>query len=351
MISSANSLSGRAAPASEARSGLPLKPSRWWGFLLALAVGVVALWLGNYWPLVGGPVFAIVLGMVLRNVIGVATVFRPGLQFSSKVLLQWSIIGLGFGLSLPQVMRTGMDSLAVTLVTLSVAFVAAYVLGRMLGIPSKLRTLIGVGTAICGGSAIAAVTPIIRPEEHETALAISTIFIFNILAVLIFPVAGHMMGMSDAGFGVWAGTAINDTSSVVAAGYSYSNQAGDHATIVKLTRATLIIPICLILTGLEIWRSRQDGRDFDLMRVFPWFILWFIVASALRSLGLVPVEWLEPLRWAAQFLMVLALAAIGLSSDLRVMARAGVRPALLGLGVWAAVAISSLVVQRWFGIW
>lgn len=351
MISSANSISGRATSSSEARSDLPLKPSRWWGFLLALVVGVVALWLGNYWPLIGGPVFAIVLGMALRNVIGVATVFRPGLQFSSKVLLQWSIIGLGFGLSLPQVMRTGLDSLAVTLVTLSVAFVAAYVLGRMLGIPSKLRTLIGVGTAICGGSAIAAVTPIIRPQEHETALAISTIFIFNILAVLIFPVAGHMMGMSDAGFGVWAGTAINDTSSVVAAGYSYSNQAGDHATIVKLTRATLIIPICLILTGLEIWRSRQDGRDFDLMRVFPWFILWFIMASALRSLGLVPVEWLEPLRWAAQFLMVLALAAIGLSSDLRVMARAGVRPALLGLGVWAAVAISSLVVQRWFGIW
>ncbi|HRL20429.1 YeiH family protein [Alcaligenes sp. SDU_A2] len=350
MSSTTNAVLSRSGAAAT-HSGEPVKPSRWWGFMLSLAVGVVALGLGQYWPLIGGPVFAIVLGMVVRNMIGVAPVFRPGLQFSSKILLQWSIIGLGFGLSLPQVMRTGMDSLAVTLVTLSVAFVAAYVLGRLLGIPSKLRTLIGVGTAICGGSAIAAVTPIIRPQEHETALAISTIFIFNILAVLIFPVAGHMMNMSDAGFGVWAGTAINDTSSVVAAGYSYSNQAGDHATIVKLTRATLIIPICLILTGLEIWRSRQDGRDFDLMRVFPWFILWFIVASALRSLGLVPVEWLEPLRWTAQFLMVLALAAIGLSSDLKIMARAGVRPALLGLGVWAAVSVSSLIVQRWMGIW
>ena len=351
MASTTDSLLSRAGAAAQVRTDQPLKPSRWWGFLLSLAVGVVALGLGEYWPLIGGPVFAIVLGMVVRNLIGVSPVFRPGLQFSSKVLLQWSIIGLGFGLSLPQVMRTGLDSLVVTLVTLSVAFVAAYVLGRMLGIPSKLRTLIGVGTAICGGSAIAAVTPIIRPEEHETALAISTIFIFNILAVLIFPVAGHMMNMSDAGFGIWAGTAINDTSSVVAAGYSYSNQAGDHATIVKLTRATLIIPICLVLTGLEIWRSRQDGRDFDLMRVFPWFILWFIVASTLRSLGLVPVQWLEPLRWTAQFLMVLALAAIGLSSDLKIMARAGLRPALLGLGVWAAVALSSLAVQSWIGVW
>ncbi|MBX6966144.1 YeiH family protein [Alcaligenes faecalis] len=342
---------GSTALKAQGKSGFSLKPSRLWGFLLAVAVGVAAMGLGKVWPLIGGPVFAIVLGMVLRNSMGVATVFQPGLRFSSKVLLQWSIIGLGFGLSLPQVMRTGMDSLAVTLVTLTVAFVTALVLGRALGIPSKLRTLIGVGTAICGGSAIAAVTPILKPEEHETALAISTIFIFNIVAVLIFPVAGHMMNMSDAGFGVWAGTAINDTSSVVAAGYSYSRQAGDHATIVKLTRATLIIPICLILAGLEVWRSRQAGRDFDLMRAFPWFIVWFMVASALRSLGWVPVEWLEPLRFLAEFLMVLALAAIGLSSDLRVMARAGVRPALLGLGVWIAVAVSSLLVQRWIGVW
>ena len=342
---------GSTALKAQGKSGFSLKPSRLWGFLLAVAVGVAAMGLGKLWPLIGGPVFAIVLGMVLRNSMGVAPVFQPGLRFSSKVLLQWSIIGLGFGLSLPQVMRTGMDSLAVTLVTLTMAFVTALVLGRALGIPSKLRTLIGVGTAICGGSAIAAVTPILKPEEHETALAISTIFIFNIVAVLIFPLAGHMMNMSDAGFGVWAGTAINDTSSVVAAGYSYSRQAGDHATIVKLTRATLIIPICLILAGLEMWRSRQVGRDFDLMRVFPWFIVWFMVASALRSLGWVPVEWLEPLRFLAEFLMVLALAAIGLCSDLKVMARAGARPALLGLGVWIAVAVSSLLVQRWIGVW
>lgn len=342
---------GSTALKEQGKSGFSLKPSRWWGFLLAVAVGVTAMGLGKLWPLIGGPVFAIVLGMVVRNSMGVAPVFQPGLRFSSKVLLQWSIIGLGFGLSLPQVMRTGMDSLAVTLVTLTVAFVTALLLGRALGIPSKLRTLIGVGTAICGGSAIAAVTPILKPEEHETALAISTIFIFNIVAVLIFPLAGHMMNMSDAGFGVWAGTAINDTSSVVAAGYSYSRQAGDHATIVKLTRATLIIPICLILAGLEMWRSCQAGRDFDLMRVFPWFIVWFMVASAMRSLGWVPVEWLEPLRFLAEFLMVLALAAIGLCSDLKVMARAGARPALLGLGVWIAVAVSSLLVQRWIGVW
>src|SRR5690606_79061 len=196
-------------------------------------------------------------GIAVRNVIGVGPVFKPGLQFASKQVLQWSIIALGFGLSIQQVAKTGMESLWVTMVTIIVAFASAYLLGKWLGIPSKLKTLIGVGTAICGGSAIAAVTPIIKPEEHETAFAISTIFLFNVVAVLVFPAMGHWLNMSDAGFGMWAGTAINDTSSVVAAGYSYSTAAGDYATIVKLTRATLIIPICLVLSVRVAWREKK----------------------------------------------------------------------------------------------
>ncbi len=332
-------------------SDKPRVPSRFWGVLLAAAIALVALYLGEVWPIIGGPVFGIVVGMLVRNTVGLGTVFRPGTQFASKVMLQWSIIALGFGLSLPQVIHTGADSLLVTGITISVAFVSAYVLGRLLRIPEKLGTLIGVGTAICGGSAIAAVTPILEPEEHEVALAISTIFIFNIVAVLIFPFFGHVLHMSDAGFGVWAGTAINDTSSVVAAGYSYSNQAGDHATIVKLTRATLIVPICFVLAVWQIWKHKQAGSKVQIMRIIPWFILWFILAAALRSAGLVPMSWLEPLRFAAQALMVLALSAIGLSSDLSIMRRAGARPALLGLGVWLAVALSSLAVQQWIGVW
>lgn len=345
------SLQGYFASKSHTHTGEPRVPSRIWGLLLAAAVAVCALYLGERWPIIGGPVFGIVVGMLIRNTVGLGPLFRPGTQYASKVMLQWSIIALGFGLSLPQILLTGADSLVVTAVTITVAFVSAYVLGKVLRIPEKLGTLIGVGTAICGGSAIAAVTPILEPEEHETALAISTIFIFNIVAVLTFPFLGHLMHMSDAGFGVWAGTAINDTSSVVAAGFSYSNQAGDHATIVKLTRATLIIPICLVLAGLQIWRHKQAGKKVHIMRIIPWFILWFILASAVRSAGWLPVEWLEPLRFIAQILMVLALSAIGLSSDLQVMRRAGLRPALLGLGVWVAVAVSSLVVQQWIGVW
>ena len=218
-----------------------------------------------------------------------------------------------------------------------------------------LMVLIGVGTAICGGSAIAAVTPIIRPDDHDTAFAISTIFLFNVVAVLIFPLLGHWMNLSDLGFGLWAGTAINDTSSVVAAGYSYSTTAGDYATIVKLTRATLIIPICLVLAlvvGIREKRRHQEAGSvgsFSLARIFPWFILWFLVASAVRTAGLVPAAIQPLLHTLAEFLIIVALTAIGLSANLRKMVSSGPRPILLGLGVWIAVAVSSLLVQRMIG--
>jgi len=334
------------------RGSVPQSPSPLYGLALAVVVGICAMVLGRWMPLIGGPVFGILLGIAVRNTVGVGPVFKPGLQFASKQVLQWSIIALGFGLSIQQVAKTGLESLWVTLVTIVVAFGSAYLLGKWLGIPSKLKTLIGVGTAICGGSAIAAVTPIIKPEDHETAFAISTIFIFNIVAVLTFPLMGHWLGMSDAGFGMWAGTAINDTSSVVAAGYSYSVAAGDYATIVKLTRATLIIPICLVLAFLVAWREKKQGKNnFSLARIFPWFILWFLVASALRSTGLIPEALHSSLHLLAQFLIVVALTAVGLSSDLRRMAVAGMRPIMLGLGVWVAVAGSSLAVQSFLGAW
>lgn len=320
------------------------------GLLLATAIALLALGLGRLAPLVGGPVFGIVLGIAVRNLMAPGGQFTPGIQFAGKQVLQWSIIALGFGLSLNQVAKTGLESLAVTLVTMTVAFLAAWGLGRALKVHDKLKILIGVGTAICGGSAIAAVTPIIKPDEHDTAFAISTIFLFNLVAVLLFPLLGHLLHLSDLGFGLWAGTAINDTSSVVAAGYSFSKAAGDYATIVKLTRATLIIPICLVLAFAVAWREKKQGAsDFSLRRIFPWFILWFLVASAVRTFGLVPEAVQPVIHMAAEFLIIVALTAIGLSANLRKMASTGARPILLGLGVWAAVSVSSLLVQLVIG--
>src|SRR5574337_1651641 len=328
----------------------PTLRSRAPGLLLAVAIGLLALLLGHWAPIIGGPVFGIVLGIVVRNAFAPDARFTPGIQFGGKQVLQWSIIALGFGLSLTQVAKTGLESLWVTMITMSMAFLSAWLLGRWLGVHDKLKILIGVGTAICGGSAIAAVTPIIRPDDHDTAFAISTIFLFNVVAVLLFPMLGHLMHLSDLGFGLWAGTAINDTSSVVAAGYSYSHAAGDYATIVKLTRATLIIPICLVLAFAVAAREKKKGAaDFSLRRIFPWFILWFLVASGIRTAGLLPAAILPALHALAEFLIIVALTAIGLSANLRRMIASGARPILLGLGVWVAVSVSSLLVQLVIG--
>src|SRR5690625_3020728 len=339
------------AAVKQSHAGFPHRPSLWYGLFLAAAVGVLATVLGHWMPMIGGPIFAVTLGIVIRNATGPLPVCQPGLSFASGGVLQWSIIFLGFGLSFQQVVRAGMDSLWVTLITIAVAFITAFWLGRLLGVGDKLRSLIGAGTAICGGSAIAAVAPIIEPREHETVLAISTIFLFNIAAVLVFPFFGHLLQMSDLGFGLWAGTAINDTSSVVATAYSYSREAGDYATIVKLTRATFIIPICLFYVYLEVRRNRQAGGRLSIRRLIPWFIIWFVCASLVRSTGVLPAELLSILSHSAKFLMVLALAAIGLSSNMRTMAKAGWQPLVLGLGTWFAVATTSLGVQTFSGAW
>lgn len=329
----------------------PRDPSLWYGIFLAAAVAVVATILGHWIPSVGGPIFSIILGLVIRNTVGVFPVCQPGLSFASRKVLQWSIIFLGFGLSFNQVIQAGVGSLWLIFAVLFTAFVTAYILGRLLGVDDKLRSLIGAGTAICGGTAIAAVSPIIKSHEHETALAISTIFLFNVAAVVVFPFFGHLWHMSDLQFGLWAGTAINDTSSVVATAYSYSDEAGDYATIVKLTRATFIIPLCLFYVLLEARRSKQAGGGFNIVSLIPWFIIWFVCASAIRSTGILPAEVLGVLQHVAKFLMSLALAAIGLSSNIRSMAKAGWQPIVLGMATWFAVAAVSLVVQHYSGVW
>lgn len=321
------------------------------GLMLTVVIALLAALLGHRLPLVGGPVIGIVLGIAVRNLFSPGERFNAGIAFSGVSVLQWSIVALGAGLSLAQVGHTGLQSLGVTATTMTTAFLAAWLLGRRLGVPRKLTILIGVGTAICGGSAIAAVIPIVRPDDHEAAFAISTIFLFNLVAVVLFPLLAHLMHMSDLGFGLWAGTAINDTSSVVAAGYSYGKAAGDFATIVKLTRATLIIPVALALAFAVAVREKRRSRagsksePVKLMKIFPWFILWFVVASAVRSVGVIPVAAQPAIRQSAEFLIIVALSAIGLSADLRRMAGTGIRPILLGTGVWVGVAVSSLLVQ------
>ncbi|HEY9061864.1 MAG TPA: YeiH family protein [Pseudobacteroides sp.] len=320
------------------------------GILMSFVIALIATWLGNRYPIIGGPVFGIVIGIILNNAVGKPAWAEAGVNFTSKKILQWAIIILGGGLSLTQIWKTGIQSLSVMLLTLSCAFIAAYGFGRLMKIPSKLTSLIGVGTAICGGSAIAAISPIIEAEEMEVAYSISTIFFFNIIAVLIFPPLGHMLGFSDTAFGLLAGTAVNDTSSVVAAGYAFSSHAGAYATIVKLTRTTMIIPISLIFAFAYSYNRKKSVKagnsiNYSFKRIFPWFILGFLAASLLNTLGVFNEYIVSILSIAGKFFIVMALTAVGLSADFRKMIKTGLKPLLLGLIVWVTVTVVSIGVQ------
>lgn len=318
------------------------------GILLSFGIAAVSIFLGGLFPLIGSSVLAIVFGIVLNNSMKLPAIFQEGLSFSGKKLLQYSIIFLGFSMSIGQVSETGISSLRISLITILIAFLAAYLAGRFFKMNRVLTILIGFGTAICGGSAIAAASPILEADEEEIALSISTIFFFNILAVFIFPFLGHLLQMSDAFFGTWAGTAINDTSSVVAAGYTYSPSAGDLATIVKLSRALMIVPACLIFAAYRYIKSKQSAQNTNLKQIFPWFIAWFVLASLVSSLGLVPAAIIPYTKFISQWLMAMALAAIGAKVSFKQFKQAGAAPLLTGAFAWFCVAVSSLIIQYFF---
>lgn len=318
------------------------------GILLSFGIAAVSIFLGGLLPLIGSSVLAIVFGIVLNNSMKLPAAFQEGLSYSGKKLLQYSIIFLGFSMSIGQVSETGISSLRISLITILIAFLAAYLAGRFFKMNRVLTILIGFGTAICGGSAIAAASPILEADEEEIALSISTIFFFNILAVFIFPFLGHLLQMSDAFFGTWAGTAINDTSSVVAAGYTYSPSAGDLATIVKLSRALMIVPACLIFAAYRYIKSKQSAQKTNLKQIFPWFIAWFVLASLVSSLGFLPAAIIPYTKFISQWLMAMALAAIGAKVSFKQFKQAGTAPLLTGAFAWFCVAVSSLIIQYFF---
>ncbi len=320
------------------------KPAWPLGTLMTIALAIPAWYLGKLVPIVGAPIFAILLGMILSFIKRPLYLDR-GIRFSSKKILQYSIVFLGFGLDLGVIARVGLQSLSVMLFTLTAAFITAYLVGKALGLDANTKILIGVGTSICGGSAIAATAPVIEADDTEVAFAISTIFLFNIIAVFVFPALGHLFKMSDSQFGLWAGTAINDTSSVVAAAFSYSDQAGRYATVVKLTRTLMIIPVTLILALYRKRGSAKKGGNVDLAKIFPWFVLGFLAASLVRTIGILPAESFPTLNDVGKFGICAAMAAIGLNTKPRELIENGLRPILLGLACWAAVALVSLAVQ------
>lgn len=314
------------------------------------AVAVPAWWLGGRVALVSPPVLGIVLGMVVAAAIRPARVLWPGMGLAARQGLQLAVVLLGTGLSLRQVVATGLGSLPVMLGTLAAALGGAPLFGSVLGVDGDLRTLIGVGTGICGASAIAAASGVLEAADADIAYAVATVFVFNVAAVLIYPPLGRLLHFSQHAFGLWVGTAVNDTSSVVAAGYTFGQAAGNYAVIVKLARTTMIVPITLALAALRLRGSRTAATPaLPWRRLVPWFIVWFLLASVANTLGAFGPALQHALARVALFLIVMALSAIGLTTEFGQMARTGLRPLLLGLLLWATVSLSSIGLQRLTG--
>lgn len=321
--------------------------ARFPGIALAISIAIVATIIGRAIPVVGAPIICIVIGVVIAAIRRPTEKFRPGIATASKLILQISVVVLGSQLSLKEIVKVGFSSLPVMLGTLTVCLVGAYWIGKWLGIVGDLRTLIGVGTSICGASAIAAVTPIIGAASVDVAYAISTIFLFNMTAVLTFPFLGHLLGLSQHSFGLFAGTAINDMSSVVAASTTYGSVAANYAIVVKLTRTMLIIPISLGLATLERRKHNADSAkpNVHVARLVPWYLIGFLVVASANSVGLIPQGIHHALVQISIFLIAIALAAIGLSTDVAGFRRTGHRPLLLGGILWILVSTTSLLLQ------
>lgn len=317
--------------------------------MLCLGIAAAATAAGRLAPIVGAPVIGLVVGMLITLRRRPSAALVPGIRFCSHHVLQVAVASLGVQLTLGQALAAGAQSLPVLVGTLAICLIAAVVVGHWLRVRSGLRTLVGVGTAICGASAIAAVTPVIDADDDDVAYALSTVFVFNAVAVVLFPLVGHALSMSEQAFGLFAGTAINDTSSVVAAGYVYGAAAGQHAVVVKLTRTLFIVPICVAL-ALQRSRSRGGGHMPSITHLVPWFLVAFVVVSAVVSVVPPSASLRSAFSAVAVFLVTVALAAIGLSTDVAGLRRTGPRPLLLGAALWVIVSVSSLALAAASGI-
>jgi uncharacterized integral membrane protein (TIGR00698 family) len=328
----------------EPAAAWPLNGGTIAGVIALLAITAAAELLGHMIPVIGAPPLALVLGMTLRLRYEPDEAGRRVVRFASKTVLQSAIVLLGATFGLMDIARVGRSSLPLMLGTLAAALIAAWIGGRVLGVDSTPRTLIGVGTAICGASAIGAVAGIVGAAESEIAYAISTIFVFNVVAVVLYPAIGHLLALSQHGFGLWAGTAVNDTSSVVGAAYAYGQTAGQVAVVTKLARTTMIVPIAFALAVMH-GRRPGAGPRRPLWRLFPPFLIWFLLASTLNTIGLVRGSVAADGARLATLLITVALAAVGMSAHVGELRRSGWRPFALGTLLWAVVGVSGLLLQ------
>ena len=336
------------------------------GLALAAVIATVSTFIENLLPihLIGAAVIAMFIGMIINHFLKSTDKLEPGLKFTSKKILKFAIILLGLSLNIQTILHVGRMSLTVMVFTLFTCFGVGYFVGRALGLNWKLSNLISAGTGICGGSAIAAISSTIEADDNDVAYAMSATFLFDMAMIVLFPIMGRALGMTDQAFGIWAGTAVNDTSSVVATGYAFSEGAGDFATMVKLTRTLSIIPTVIVFALIQLRIKRREmlavttkggeektvKANFSIAKIFPWFILGFLGMALVASVFEIPTGIVSGTKTVSKFLMVSALAAIGLNTSFSSMKKSGICPMLHGFIISALVVVVALVVEMCMGL-
>ena len=327
------------------------------GVAICFAVAALSVLVEKLIPgeLLGASIIALFMGTIINSFFHPAWM-KPALKFASKKILKAAIVLLGASLSIRTIMSVGQMTFFVMIFTFAMCFGGGYFIRKLFGLNWKLSNLISAGTGICGGSAVAAIAPVIDADDKDIAFAMSSTFLFDMVMIALYPLMGKALGMTDIAYGIWAGTSVNDTASVVASGYAFSEAAGDFATMVKLTRTIAIIPTVLVFAWIGIRMKKKemqatgDGKKVNMMKIIPWFIGGFLLLAVLNSIGCIPVVVAGGIKSTSKFLMVTALAAIGLNTSLLDFKKAGLKPMFYGITIDTLVTLTALVVIWFMGL-
>jgi uncharacterized integral membrane protein (TIGR00698 family) len=286
-----------------------------------------------------GPLLLVILlGMAWTSFMRMPEWTLPGIRMAQRPVLRWAVAGLGFRLSLGEIVRIGGPALAVVTISTFAALGFTWWLARRLGVGEKLGLLLGVGGAICGASAVVAADSVVQSEKQDSALALGVITLLGTLGILLYPWVGHALGMGDFLFGVWDGASLHEMAQVVAAGAGFSKGAVEVATVVKLVRICLLAPVVFWLA----WRQRSRGGDAHArVSIVPWFLVMFVVFAALNSSNVVQKSVLEPVRRADLWLLCVGMAGVGLQTRFSDLGASGARPIVVGVVQWVFLAAIS----------
>ena len=327
------------------------------GLMICFAVAAVSVLVEDLIPggLLGASIIALFMGTIINSFFHPDWI-KPALKFTSKKILKLAIIFLGASLSVNVIMSVGKMTFLVMIFTFAMCFGGGYFVRKLFGLNWKLSNLISAGTGICGGSAVAAIAPVIDADDKDIAFAMSSTFLFDMVMIALYPIMGRLLGMSDIAYGIWAGTSVNDTASVVASGYAFSEAAGDFATMVKLTRTIAIIPTVLVFAYIGTRAKQKElqtaggGQKVNILKIVPWFIAGFLALAIMNSVGWIPAEVSGVMKTASKFLMVTALAAIGLGTSITDFKKAGFAPMLYGITIDTLVTLTALAVIWCMGL-